>query len=186
MKRLYLTFDDGPHPVHTPQVLDLLGRHGATATFFVVGQNVRQHPHLVRREVADGHSVQNHSYTHPHLPELSQDRIAQELRQTNSAIKSQTRTDPTCFRPPYGDTNQVVVRQAEQHGLTQHLWSIDTMDWSPDSTPQSIIDVVRRAVAADAVILMHDGVETSGNTIAALRTLLQWLSDQGYALSSIC
>jgi hypothetical protein len=80
----------------------------------------------------------------------------------------------------------VVVRQAEQLGLTQCLWDIDTLDWSSDSTPQSIVGLVQRSAAPDTVVLMHDGVETSGNTIAALKTLLRWLSDQGYALSSIC
>src|SRR5215210_5867850 len=148
-----LTFDDGPvaanTPViflrkdtpldgNTPAVLDVLRKYRVKATFFAVGEQVRKYPDLAHREYSEGHSVQNHSYTHPVLNKLSNAQIARELRATDRAITNAGIPRPHLFRPPYGSSNRRVKSAAASLGLTQILWTGPaSRDW--EDPPPTVI-----------------------------------------------
>jgi len=139
-----LTFDDGPVRSNTRRVLNVLANHGVKATFFVIGKQARWYPQLVKREYMEGHSVQNHTYSHTDLTTLGNTGIRRELRRTNRAIKAAGVPRPYRFRPPYGATNTRVKRVGASLGLTQTLWSVDPRDWADPSPSVICRRVVRR------------------------------------------
>ncbi|TDU88222.1 peptidoglycan/xylan/chitin deacetylase (PgdA/CDA1 family) [Kribbella voronezhensis] len=170
-KALYLTFDDGPHPIYTPQVLSVLARHHALATFFVLGREVAAHPQLVETTRAAGHHIGNHTWDHPMLTHLTEARIRQEI---SSGVKSR------CFRPPYRDTNKVVAAIAASYHFHQILWDVDTNDWKKPGAA-AIERAILRGARPGAIILMHDGGGNRTQTVAALDRALTKLSAQGYS-----
>jgi peptidoglycan/xylan/chitin deacetylase (PgdA/CDA1 family) len=177
-----LTFDDGPVRDNTPRVLKVLSNHRVKATFFVIGQQARRHPRLLRREYRQGHSVQNHTYTHPDLTTLSNARIRRELRATNRAIKAAGVPRPYRFRPPYGHTNARVRSVGASLGLIQTLWSVDPHDWA--NPPASVI--CRRVVSnvrPGSIVLLHDG--SGANTEEALPCIIKRLRAQGYGFGKL-
>jgi peptidoglycan-N-acetylglucosamine deacetylase len=177
-----LTFDDGPVRTNTPRVLDVLSHYRVKATFFVIGQRARRHPLLVRREYREGHSVQNHTYTHPDLTTLGPVEIRRELRATNRAIKAAGVPRPHRFRPPRGVTNARVRSVGASLGLIQTLWSVDPHDW--EDPPASVI--CRRVVSnvrPGSIVLLHDGTGT--NTVEALPCIIKRLRAQGYGFGKL-
>jgi peptidoglycan/xylan/chitin deacetylase (PgdA/CDA1 family) len=174
-KALYLTFDDGPHPIYTPMVLSILAKHHAKATFFVLGREVAAHPQLVDLERSYGHHVGNHTWDHPMLTHLTDARIRQEI---STGVKSR------CFRPPYRDTNKKVEAIAASYHLHQILWDVDTNDWKKPGEA-AIERAILRGAHPGAIILMHDGGGNRSETIAALDRALTKLSAQGYSFRSL-
>src|SRR5215204_6028839 len=151
-----LTFDDGPVRANTPRVLNVLSNYRVKATFFVVGQRARRYPRLVKREYREGHSVQNHTYSHPDLTTLGPVGIRRELRATNRAIKAAGVPRPYRFRPPHGATNARVRSVGASLGLIQTLWSVDPHDWA--DPPASVICTrVVTHVRPGSIVLLHDG-----------------------------
>ncbi len=125
-----MTFDDGPSPELTPKLLDILKARGIKATFFVVGQNAAQYPDILKRMVAEGHEIGNHSWSHPALTKLGADGVAKQIESTNEAIEKATGQKVTVMRPPYGATSQILNhRFADQYGMKVILWSVDPLDW---------------------------------------------------------
>lgn len=179
-----LTFDDGPDPRWTPRILDVLDFIGVPATFFVVGEDVRQHPDLVAEIHRRGHSVQNHSATHPDLIALPDATVRSELRSASEAIVDAGAPEPGCVRPPYGSYDRDVGRVAEQEGLEMILWDVDTRDWSRPGVPV-IVDAVTDARDQD-IILLHDGGGDRSQTLAALPEVISELADMGYGFQSLC
>ena len=177
-----LTFDDGPVRGNTGRVLDVLANHGVKATFFVVGKQARWYPRLVKREYTEGHSVQNHTYTHPDLTALSNTAIRRELRRTNRAIKAAGVPRPHRFRPPYGTTNSRVKRVGASLGLTQTLWSVDPRDWADPSSSVICRRVVGN-VSPGSIVLLHDG--TGANTDEALPCIIRRLEAKGYTFGKL-
>jgi peptidoglycan/xylan/chitin deacetylase (PgdA/CDA1 family) len=180
--RVFLTFDDGPVRGNTGRVLDALANHGVEATFFVVGRQARWYPRLVRREYREGHSVQNHTYTHPDLTTLSNTGIKRELRRTNRAIRAAGVPRPYRFRPPYGATNTRVKRVGASLGLTQTLWSVDPRDWA-DPSPSVICRRVVGNAGPGSIVLLHDG--TGANTDEALPCIIRRLEAKGYGFGKL-
>jgi peptidoglycan-N-acetylglucosamine deacetylase len=177
-----LTFDDGPVRANTPRILNVLSNYRVKATFFVIGQRARRYPRLVKREYREGHSVQNHTYTHPNLTTLGNARIRRELRATNRAIKAAGVPRPYRFRPPHGITNARVRSVGASLGLIQTLWSVDPRDWS--NPPASVI--CRRVVSnvrPGSIVLLHDGSGT--NTEEALPCIIKRLRAQGYRFGKL-
>jgi peptidoglycan-N-acetylglucosamine deacetylase len=158
-----LTYDDGPNSGTTSQLLNALRQNGVRATFFSIGQKVQQNPSLARSQVDAGMWVGNHSWTHPHLTQMSSSQIQSELSQTQNALRSATGQTPQLFRPPYGETNGTLKSIESQMGLTEVLWSVDSQDWNGASTAQ----IVQAAsnLQNGGVILMHDGYQTTINAI---------------------
>ncbi|HZN17980.1 MAG TPA: polysaccharide deacetylase family protein [Micromonosporaceae bacterium] len=168
-----LTFDDGPHPTYTPQILDLLRSYGIRATFCVVGTQVRQHPALVARMVREGHSLCNHSWHHDtSLGSRTAAEIRSDLTRTNAEIQ---RAAPGAriryFRQPGGRWTPLVIQVAADLGMISIDWDIDPRDW--DRPPaQQIADYVIRYTRRGSIVLMHDGGGDRSTTVAACRMIL--------------
>lgn len=181
-KILHLTFDDGPNPRFTGQILEVLAKYGAKATFFVVGKNVVAHPEWIERELQAGHTVANHSYSHPRLTNISQQAFDAEIDQTAQAIGPR---QANCLRPPYGAVDAQVRARAADKGLTVVLWDVDTKDWRQGPAEQIAQAVVDGAETGN-IILMHDGGGNRDNTVKALDIALAKLSAQGWSFQPIC
>jgi peptidoglycan-N-acetylglucosamine deacetylase len=177
-----LTFDDGPVRANTPRVLNVLSNYRVKATFFVIGQKARRYPRLVKREYREGHSVQNHTYTHPDLTTLGTVETRRELRATNRAIIAAGVPRPYRFRPPHGLTNARIRSVGASLGLIQTLWSVDPRDWA--DPPASVI--CRRVVTnvrPGSIVLLHDG--SAANTVEALPCIIKRLRAQGYGFGKL-
>lgn len=152
-----LTFDDGPDPRHTPEVLDVLSRHGVRATFFLIGEKAATHPELVRRIVAEGHVIGNHTHTHSGLfPLLRLRRMLEELQKVGETIRQITGRRPRLFRPPFGVTNPTIRRAVDRRGLTVVGWSIRSWDTVARIPRRKVLDRIVRRLHPGAVILLHD------------------------------
>ncbi|GAA4435794.1 polysaccharide deacetylase family protein [Phytohabitans houttuyneae] len=154
-----LTYDDGPNTGTTTSLLNALTSAGLRATFFNIGQRVQQNPALARSQVNAGMWIANHSWTHPHLPQMSTQQITSELSQTQQAIQQATGQTARLFRPPYGETNATIRSIEAQLGLTEVLWDVDSQDWNGAST-SAIVQAAGR-LQNGQVILMHDGYQTT-------------------------
>jgi peptidoglycan/xylan/chitin deacetylase (PgdA/CDA1 family) len=179
-----LTFDDGPHPTWTPQVLDILDQYQVKATFFVVGENVERYPNLVAEIQRRGHSVQNHTYTHPDLVTLGNDQIHLEILRTDIELGDAGVSGPNCLRPPYGSYDQRVELLAADQNLQLLLWDVDTRDWSRPGVP-AIVDRATQAGSGD-VVLLHDGGGNRSQTVEALPEIITQLDQQGYDFQPLC
>ncbi len=179
-----LTFDDGPDPTWTPQVLDVLAEAGVEATFFVVGEAVEDHPGLTAAIVEQGHSVQNHSQTHADLTTLSPIGIEWELQHANDAIMDAGGTRSACYRPPYGAYDSSVSQVAENLELEPILWDRDTRDWTAPGVA-TIVDRATRATSGD-IVLLHDGSGNRRQTVEALPSIIDNLLAQGYEFQRLC
>lgn len=174
LPEIALTFDDGPNPPYTTQVLALLKHYGIPATFFCVGSQVAAYPELVKQEAAAGYTIGNHSWSHPLLTSLSNAEIMTQLTTTSDIIQRTTGVRPTFFRPPYGALNAQVLTQVNRLGLTTFIWSDGSLDWTMIG-PDAISNQVLSNVANGAIILMHDGGGNRWRTVAALPSIIESL-----------
>ena len=180
--RIALTFDDGPHPYQTDKILALLEKYNIKATFFVVGENVSYYADVLRREVAAGHEIGNHTYHHTVRAGCTEDTIHEELYTTAAIIEEVTGQKPTLFRPPEG--NVECIEKADAEGYTVVLWSVDTRDWA--KTPAcEIVENVKMHVKNGSILLFHDYVSKDAHTYEALETLLPALIDMGYEFVTV-
>lgn len=150
-----ITYDDGPVPGTTPQILDILKRKNVHATFFVVGQNVAAYPELLRRIRDEGHTIANHTYTHPDLARQADGTIASQLDDTGAAIAHAANVNPQWMRPPYGSYDSRVAAQAGQRGMAVAIWDVDTSDWQHRNAATTCSRAVAGAKSG-SIILMHD------------------------------
>ncbi|MFI7695221.1 polysaccharide deacetylase family protein [Nonomuraea sp. NPDC049655] len=180
LKCLALTFDDGPGE-HTATLLKVLKKEGAKATFFLVGKQVERRPALAGQQAAEGHAIGDHTYSHPSLPTLRDDDIIEELRTTQALIQDATGRRPTMYRPPYGHTDERVLRMADQQDLAEILWTGTTLDWKLRDA-KKIKATVLKLAKRDGVILMHDTVP---QTVKAMPEILKELKKQGYTLVTV-
>lgn len=181
-KVVALTFDDGPNEKFTPQILQLLHAYGQTATFFVIGKKVREHPEMIREAVQYGNEIGNHTFTHKTVKNLSGHQLVQEIRQTNLAVKQATgRQGTAVFRPPRGHYNKRIIGTANQMGYSVIMWSWDedTRDWQRPGVPTIVSHVLKHIHPGD-IILFHDGTGNSRQTVDALRIILPRLRELGY------
>ncbi|MAZ27156.1 MAG: hypothetical protein CL868_08790 [Cytophagaceae bacterium] len=175
-KVLALTFDDGPHPEITPQILDLLKKHNAKATFFCIGQHAEKHPEILKRILEEGHGVGNHSYSHKNtFPFFGESQIKTELEQTDAILKQAN----TLFRPPFGVTNPTIAKVVKETGHQVIGWNVRSFD-TVIKNPQTITKRILNKVKPGSIILMHD---TRPQTLEALKVILPRLS--GHKLVTI-
>ena len=175
-----LTFDDGPGP-YTDRLLGMLAAADVHATFFLIGQSAEDYPDQVRAEVAQGHEVGNHSWSHPQLTHLDDYSVAEQVKRTADLLQSIDGQRPTVFRPPYGDVNGRVSQVLGEHGVPAILWSVDTLDWlyrNPDSVERRALSGVRPG----AIILMHDIHPT---TVDAVPRIIDELKNRGYTFVTV-
>ncbi|MEG0451192.1 MAG: polysaccharide deacetylase family protein [Lysinibacillus sp.] len=172
-KKIALTFDDGPHPKVTEQILKVLMQYNIKATFFVLGQNVEKHPQIVSQAADEGHEIANHSWSHANFTKLSGTQIKAELNQTNEAIYQATGEYPNLYRPPYGATNASVRNQTTMEAV---MWSVDTLDWK-HRTPEKTVAYVKEQAKDNGIILMHD---IHSETADSLEAVINYLINQDY------
>lgn len=181
--KVALTFDDGPNPTYTPRLLLLLRRHHARATFFVTGLNASRHPEIPRAMHRDGHAVENHSWDHPELTELSARAVRRQLTRTSAVIRRTTGRAPEYFRPPYGATDRAVREIGRRLHLRQELWTVDTRDWS-GLRAATIRTKAMRGLRPHGtnVVLMHDAVTNSPRTLQAVPQIIRAIRAHGYCI----
>jgi|KBSMisStandDraft_5_1062788.scaffolds.fasta_scaffold257856_2 peptidoglycan/xylan/chitin deacetylase (PgdA/CDA1 family) len=187
-----LTFDDGPDPLYTPQVLDELARLGAVATFFVVGAKVQRHPELVRRMLAEGHRVGSHSQTHRTPWDAPGRLIAADYAAGRRALERVTGTSHRLFRPPYGWLSLRTACWIRANAPNAWIWSVDPDDWRPEATTEAIARTSERLGPGD-VMLLHDGVEGSASevgqdrrqTVAAVARIVEAARSRGLSFVTL-
>ena len=182
---VYLTFDDGPHPVYTPRVLDVLASYEVKATFFVVGDMVRRWPDPARRIVEEGHSIQSHAWNHDTLPAFNRKEFMRDMNRTQTELLYAAKAQATCLRPPYGATNSKVEKWASELGLTVELWDVGGADWTGISA-EGIARRVLSRVAPGSVVLLHDGGGPRSPTVSALDIIIPTLLEDGYRFGILC
>jgi peptidoglycan/xylan/chitin deacetylase (PgdA/CDA1 family) len=180
--RVALTFDDGPSPVWTPLVLDILREYDVTATFFVIGWRVEQHPDIVRRMVAEGHSVQNHSWSHLWLTRYSTATVVEQLERGSEIIEAVTGQEPNCIRPPFGAHDARIRSIFRDLGLHSIMWHRDPQEWR--GSVNSVTSYLVRHTRDQEIVLMHD---TNGYVIArALPGIIEGIRAKGLGFDTIC
>lgn len=184
LPEIALTFDDGPNPVYTPQILSVLSAYNVKATFFDVGYLVKDYPDIVRQEFAQGNSIGNHSWSHPDLTRFSAAGIAAQLASTSDAIQSVTGTRPVLFRPPYGSLNATVITQAMQLNLTAILWNDESRDWTTPGV-NVIVNRILNLAHNGSIILLHDGGGFRSQTVAALPIIIETLHQRGFTFVTV-
>lgn len=171
--RVLLSFDDGPRPDIAPRILDTLREFGAYACFFVCGQSGVQHPQLLRRIVADGHELGNHTWSHLRLMEAAESDIRMEIKMTQKLIEETTGRPARFFRPPYGKIPPGTVKMVQdEFRMSTMLWSLDPEDWSSPGAAV-IHSRVSQAIQGGDIVLLHE----RGQTIEALPAILSSLRD---------
>ncbi|MFB9328653.1 polysaccharide deacetylase family protein [Paenibacillus aurantiacus] len=186
-KVIALTFDDGPDPTNTPAILDLLEKYNAKSTFFLVGDKVERSPQLVQREMAFGHELANHTYSHSYLSRrMTPDQMRRDILHAESVIMAITGKKCELFRPPGGVFNAGLVSQLKQEGYTIVMWTWhqDTRDWSRPGV-KKITDTVLNHARNGDIVLFHEYINGKSQTIAALEIILPELIQRGYRFVTI-
>jgi peptidoglycan/xylan/chitin deacetylase (PgdA/CDA1 family) len=192
LKRLALTFDDGPSPWTGP-TLELLREHEARATFFLIGQRVRERPDDVRRILDAGHEVGSHTMTHPRLTEIEDDEIRREIQEGARAVAEVAGAQPNLFRPPGFHTDARVLRIVAELELDLILADIDPQDWQPGVVSHRILSSVLAGCVDGCIVDLHDGYpppptrsrDDCTPTVEALGHLLPALRAEGYELVTV-
>lgn len=184
LPEIALTFDDGPNPYYTPQILALLEQYHVQATFFCIGRLAAAYPTLVRQAYQAGNSIGNHSWSHPNLALLSPAYLQFQLVQTSDALQAAIGVRPTYFRPPYGKMSVEVLTQVYHLGLTTILWNDEARDWQRPGV-NVIIQRIFRLARNGAIILLHDGGGDRSQTVAALPSIIEGLRQRGFQLVTI-
>lgn len=185
-KVIALTFDDGPNPVYTPQILDLLEKYHAKATFFVVGSRVKKYPRVTKELMLRGHEIANHTYHHPNIKKISSQQFQVEIEQTKSSILKTTGITSHLFRPPGGYYDERIVNAAKQAGCLVVMWSWhqDTRDWANPGVNKIVRKVLSNTRNGD-IVLFHDNGGDRSQTIGALEKILPRLKQRGYRFITV-
>lgn len=190
MKYVALTFDDGPDPVYTPEILDILKEKDVLATFFLIGKNVNS-TEIAQRMVEEGHSIGNHTHSHKSLIPLSAKSTYKEIKNAETAIEEATGIRPTLFRPPRGVYSGYARELLKEERYTLVLWDLSAVDWA-ELAPKKIVDNVVNKVKPGSIILLHDSGDLityrGGNrhsTVKALPEIIDKLRIQGYEFITI-
>ena len=177
-----MTFDDGPSAALTPKLLDLLAAHHIKATFFVIGENVAEHPEIVSRAAREGHEIGNHSWSHPNLGKMSDESVRRQLRQTDDAIKSATGNRPTLMRPPYGSITAREKRWIhDEFGYDIILWDVDPYDWKRPG-PAVVRARILKETRPGSIVLSHD---IHPGTIEAMPSTFDELEAKGFKFVTV-
>jgi peptidoglycan/xylan/chitin deacetylase (PgdA/CDA1 family) len=177
-----MSFDDGPSATLTPKLLDLLAARHIKVTFFVIGENVAEHPEIVARAAREGHEIGNHSWSHPNFAKMSQENVRSQLQRTDDAIKNATGKRPTLMRPPYGS-----LTEREKHWIHDEfgyqiiLWDVDPYDWKRPG-PAVVRNRILKETRPGSIVLSHD---IHPGTIEAMPATLDALEAKGFKFVTV-
>jgi len=183
-KKIALTFDDGPHPTQTPEILDILSEYGIRATFFVIGQNAEWYGDCLSMVYKAGHEIGNHSYSHANLTEAGYDGVCREIEEAERLIGNRIEYRPRLLRPPGGLLGEDLYRAAGERDYTVICWSVDTLDWAHTPSETIAQNVLSGAEGGD-IILFHDYISGESPTPAALRIIIPELLRRGYEFVTV-
>lgn len=181
---VHLTFDDGPDPVATPKVLEVLSKHSVKGTFFLVGENVSRHPDITREILLEGHALGLHAYEHTRLAFRGRSVIQDQLSRTQAAIQQATGHIVRLFRPPYGFFEPSLLKHVGQMGYITVMWDVDPGD-SVENDPQAVVKRVSARVRPGSIILLHDNVSTRDRIEAVLLGVLNSLNDRSLKVAPL-
>src|SRR5213594_1129206 len=177
-----MTFDDGPSATLTPKLLDLLAARHIKATFFVIGENVAEHPEIVERAAREGHEIGNHSWSHPNFGKMSDDNVRSQLRRTDDAIRSATGNRPNLMRPPEGS---ITAREKhwihDEFGYRIILWDVDPYDWKRPG-PAVVRNRILKETQSGSIVLSHD---IHPGTIEAMSSTFDALEAKGFKFVTV-
>lgn len=184
---VYLTFDDGPRPEITPQLLDILKEEGVRATFFMVGENAARYPELVERVRREGHTIGNHTYHHVKGWKVSVEEYIEEVMRAQKVLtppRLSSGEENGCkpFRPPYGKMTWRQKRALRQMGYDIYLWDVLTHDYDKDYSSERMLEIIRQYTRPGSIINFHDSVKSADRTPETVKKAIQWLKQEGYSL----
>jgi peptidoglycan-N-acetylglucosamine deacetylase len=183
-KAIALTIDDGPSPIYTPQILQILEKYHVTASFSMVGENVTYYP-SVARDVADaGHLIVNHTWDHANLVTLTEAKTRAEIGNATDAIHNAVGRAPTIFRAPYGAWSRATLEYCASEHLMPLDWSVDPQDWARPGVSKIVSNIVKNTKTG-SIILEHDGGGNRSQTVAALKIAIPRLLDAGYDFRTV-
>lgn len=186
-RRIALTFDDGPNPTYTSQILDILKKYNVKATFFIMGSRAEANPELLQRMIAEGHVIGNHTWSHPDLRKVQRPKLTEELKRTEDAIEGITGKRTALMRPPYGAVNQENVEGLIDMNYKIINWSVDSVDWR-DKDVDAILVNTLKGIRRNDIVLFHDssgeGVSMQA-TVDTLPELIETLSLHGYSFVTV-
>lgn len=182
-KQIIFTFDGGAGTNSAQKILEVVKAHNLKVTFFITGKFAEKNPELIKQIAAEGHEIFNHTHSHPHLTQITDGQIKEELSKTEQIISSLTgKTTKPYFRPPYGDRNGHVLEVAKQEGYQSVFWTFDAFDWMTDKTEKQVKDRIYSNLKNGAIILMHVGDNITGNILDEVFTHIE---NQGYKIVSL-
>ncbi|GLY01622.1 bifunctional polysaccharide deacetylase/glycosyltransferase family 2 protein [Actinoplanes sp. NBRC 101535] len=191
-KQIVLTFDDGPDPEYTPEILEVLAQYHVPGVFFMIGSEISKYPDLVEQVLDQGHEVGIHTFTHPDLSTKSEWRRLVEMQETQYALAGAAGVSSVIFRPPYSSTvealdnsNWAVMEEMGDRGYLTVVNNLDSRDWEPDVTNAEIVEAVMPEDGEGAILLFHDGGGDRSNTAAALAEVIPALLAEGYTFTTV-
>ena len=173
-----LTFDDGPNPEYTPQILAVLDKYHVKATFFMAGEMTQQYPKVVRKVTDQGHEVANHTMTHPEAPKVDRQRLRQEVREAAQLLEEISGKKIHYFRPPYGYFDAAYFQACRDNNMDVVLWSIVPKDWEQPPA-EVIVQRVSVEIQPGAIVLLHDGGGDRRQTVKALPSIIEAIQAKG-------
>lgn len=180
-----LTFDDGPHPRYTRQILDILKKEGIKATFFVIGENIGYYDEgIVADIISNGHELGNHTFNHEHTKNMTNEAFYRDVKACHELIKEKYGYEMKIFRPPEGYVDEKVKNIAKELDYSIIIWSIDTKDWEHVGSDLIVGNIEKNASDGD-IILMHDYVSKPNTTIGALEQVIKNLKSEGYKFVTV-
>lgn len=184
VRKVALTFDDGPHPKYTKQILEILSEYGITATFFVIGENAVNYPEALQAIKASGCEIGNHTFSHHNISGMSCTQIKNEIQQCESVINDVCSYKTRLFRPPEGSYGCALENVSKDLGYNIILWSIDTRDWA-HTPPEKIVENVMGNLGDGDIILMHDYISGGSPTCETLRIIIPAILSRGYEFVTV-
>ncbi|CAM4436114.1 polysaccharide deacetylase family protein [Paenibacillus tarimensis] len=184
-KAVAFTFDDGPNPVYTPQILDIFHEVSGQATFYMIGEQMLKHPEIVEAVVAEQHEIGNHTYSHPQLTQLKPEAYTDEISRTDFIIKEMTGSSPATFRPPYLDYNEDIGAVCTRFGYSViGALNGEARDWEMPGVSH-IVESTRPHAHSGSMLLFHDGFDDRSQTVEAVRILVAELAAAGYRFVTV-
>lgn len=180
-KAVALTFDDGPHPKLTPELMEILRAEGVTATFFMLGSQVEKFPEIARSVAEAGYEIGNHSYSHSQLTKLDSAQIEREISGTQDIIEQATGQRPRVFRAPYGSVNGTVRKKLLEEDLELTGWAVDPRDWERGKTSEGISAFILAKASSGDIILLHD---IHARSVAAVVSVIRGLKAKGFEFTT--